>query len=29
MLVLIALYAHGGLAGWVDRLHGPKRTGGS
>jgi branched-chain amino acid transport system permease protein len=29
MLVLIALYAHGGLAGWVDRLQGPKRTGGS
>jgi branched-chain amino acid transport system permease protein len=27
MLVLIALYAHGGLAGWVDRLQGPKRAG--
>jgi branched-chain amino acid transport system permease protein len=28
MLVLIALYAHSGLAGWLDRLQGPKRVGG-
>jgi branched-chain amino acid transport system permease protein len=28
MLVLIALYAHQGLAGWLDRLQGPRRVGG-
>ncbi|MBK1671203.1 branched-chain amino acid ABC transporter permease [Rhodovibrio sodomensis] len=28
MLVLIALYAHGGLAGWIERLQGPRRSGG-
>jgi len=29
ILVLIALYAHRGLAGWIDRLQGPRRVDGA